>query len=241
MIRRLAKAATILLAVGSVVFTVPRDFLEALTANLETLINTDGSLTEGDKTFSNFTFDTNIATAPSGTTLNLPEATDIDVTVSIGAGGVISIAFPLNMSAITSATAQGPVVGNISFGFDVTAADPNVISGITLTTTGDQAVGDSPSTEASVVAAFTGTGVGALGVGVPDSGSASFPGLPTVRVDTTADVRAGGTGESSEIDTVTLDIAQTTHASVPEPGSLMLLLGGAGMVLARSLSRRRAA
>lgn len=238
---RLAKFAMVLLTLACVL-TAPSNELEAVT--LDAFVNESGtstglSLTVGDKTFSNFSFDTTLATAPDGTTLNLPEANDIVVTATVGAGGVISLTFPLNMSAITTATAAGIVFGNVILGFDVTAADPNLITGVTVTATGEAPVAASPFTGASIVAEFSDTTILPIVVDAPGAGSTNIPGLTTLGVSTTADVVAGGTSDSAEIDVLTFQFAQTPRSMVAEPGSLILVVGGLGMLLTRACQRRR--
>jgi hypothetical protein len=234
MIRRLAKpAAAVLLSMVAVTLTVPPvEFLEAI--SLSDLLQPGGSLTEGDKTFSNFTFSsTATLPPPAGTSLIVPTPSTIDVTASTGPGGVISLTFPLNMSASTAGT-EG-AFADVLIGFDVTVTgSSDVISGVTLTATGEPG-------GASVVALVTGVSDALVVNPPPNSVSAPISGLTTLEVDATANVGVVPDGPTSgEIDDVIFTFPQTTTSSpVPELGSLTLIFGGLGTLLARTLYRRR--
>jgi hypothetical protein len=238
MVRRFARPATILIVMACATLTVPpSDFLEAVTANLADLLVPGATLTEGDKTFSQFNFSPLAAPGPEGTFVTVPSAAAIDVTASTGPGGVITLAFPLNMSASSLAGASGAAFGNIELSFNVEVAGSDEITGVTLTSIGDPSTGTT-GTGASVVALS-----GALSVLSPGTDSEAFLGVPALSVEATAAVVAVGGDEatSAEIDTVTFDFIQTPTGStpVPEPGSLTLILGGVGILLARSLYGRR--
>jgi hypothetical protein len=236
MVRRIAKSATVLVVLAFGIFTIPSaDFLEALTsANLASLIG-GGTLIEGDKTFSNFDY-TPISLADPVGGLTLLGAADITVTAATGPGGLITLSVPLGMSVLLPSGESGFTAGLVSFSFDVSVDGTDVITGVSIAATGAQS---GPLADAGASANLTGGGF----IEVPVDGSvdtAALPGLQTLGVAANASVVAEVGGESASVDEVVFTFEQTTpSAPVPEPGSLTLILGGAAMLLARGLPRRR--
>ena len=241
MVRRLALSAIVLVVLAFGILTIPpSDFLEALTANLNTLITMDGTLTEGDKTFSNFSFTpVQVSVSTQGGVLTLPSAANITVTTSTGPGGDIMIAFaPFGLSASVGAGVFDFTAGLVSFGFDVSVTgSSDVISAVSVDAS---LVQDGPFATAGVGANLL-SGATVLGfVSTGGIGTAPVPGLQTLSVDATASVLVEGATEDASVDEVVFTVEQTTpSAPVPEPGSLTLILGGAVMLLARGLARRR--
>lgn len=239
MIRRLLKPAITLMTIGSVIFTVPPEFLEAVTANLNTLIATDGSITEGDKTFSNFSFTPLPLGSGTGGVLTLPSAGDITVTASTGADGSVTLSFaPFGLSASGNGDLMGFISGLVSFGFDVMVTGSDVISAVSVDAS---VVQSGPLATASVDANVSPTGGTSLGL-ITTSGidTLSVPDLQAVTVEATAGVLVDLATEMAAVNDVAFTFDQTTPmAPVPEAGSLTLMLGGAGVLLARRLYKRR--
>jgi hypothetical protein len=242
MLRRLAKPAAVVLAVACVsLATQPAEFIEAVTANLASLIDPNStvrSLTEGDKTFSNFTFDPN----PPVGTATVPSASNIFVTATT-VEGMITLIVPIGISARTEIGALEPSIANVSFGFDVSVAGSDAITGVTVQALGDGSVGG-PGTGAITLVTLTGLEA-PISVTTTGQESAAFPGpLKTLDVDVTADAVAtprANDDSTADTDILRFVFEQTTPAApVPEPGSLTLLLGGLGILVARGVYRRLA-
>ena len=244
MLRRLAKPAAVVLAVACVnLATQPAEFLEAVvTENLATLIDPNStvrSLTEGDKTFSNFTFTQNAAVG----TVTVPTPSSIFVTAAT-VEGVITLIVPISISARTDAGASETSIANISFGFDVSVAGSDAITGVGVNAIGDGSVGG-PGTGASTLVTLNNTPP-PISITTTGMGSATFASpLQALEVDVTADAVATPRQDNDSMaDTDILRFlfpqTETPSAPVPEPASLTLILGGLGMLLARGVYRRLA-
>jgi hypothetical protein len=247
MIRRLAKPVAVLLALGCVsVVTQYADYLEAVTANLNTLLDSagtpQGTLTEGDKTFSNFTFSSSQSTGP-GATVSLPN-TNVTVTAVTGPGGTVTLSVPLSLSASSTLDfAQGV----FNLGFNVTVSGSDLISAVTVGAMGTETPGPDEArittnffdAAGNRVAFFIPTAPNE--VSPPDTSERTpiDPNLPFLRLAATGVVNIEDDGAAS-ISNFTFSFEQTsTSSTVPEPGALTLILGGLGMLIARGLYQRR--
>jgi PEP-CTERM motif len=243
MLRRSIAVLLFALACAVVSFSLaPPKFLEAV--SLSDLMAPGATpLVAGDKSFSNFSFGQFPEGGAAG--LTLPGASTIDVTAAVGPGGLITLSFA-GTGGNLGLSATDDAFGVLSFGFNVTVTSSDRISAVSLEAVGSEQ-GASALAAADAVffdpAAGTGATIATAFTDFPNVPvTATIPSLlgSTLGVDAAATVSAGP-GDLATVDEVVFSFTQEERPSnnVPEPGSLTLMLGGLGIVLARRLYRRR--